>query len=62
MSRRVSGSIRETDPVNGSPPSPLHAGEADQTIPSTHATATAALTRAGYAPSERAGAMMEPVT
>ena len=63
MSRRVFGSIRLTDPVNGSPPSPLTAGAADQTIASAHATATPALTPSRVrAPSERAGAMMEPVT
>jgi hypothetical protein len=48
--------------VNGSSPSPLHAGEADHASTQTHASATATLTRAGYAPSGRAGAMMKPVT
>ena len=38
MSRRVSRSIRLTDPVNGSPPSPPTAGAADHTIAQTHAT------------------------
>ena len=62
MSRRVSRSIRETDPVNGGSLSPLHAGEAEHASTQTHASVTATLTRAGYAPSERTGAMMEPVT
>ena len=62
MSRRVSGSIRLTDPVNGAPlPSPM-AGEADHAIASMHATVTPALTGAGYAPSDLAGAMMGSVT
>jgi membrane-bound serine protease (ClpP class) len=44
MSRRVSRSIRLTDPVNGSPPSPPIAGQADHAIVSTQATVTPALT------------------
>jgi hypothetical protein len=38
------------------------AGEADHAIASTHATVTPALTGAGYAPSDLAGAMMGSVT
>jgi len=43
MSRRVSRSILETDPVNGSSPAPA-AGDADHAIAQTHANATNALT------------------
>jgi hypothetical protein len=44
MSRRVSRSIRLTDPVNGSLSSPLLAGKADHRIARTHATVTPTLT------------------
>ncbi len=44
MSRRVSRSILETEPVNGSSPSPPAAGDADHAIAQTHANATTALT------------------
>jgi len=44
MSRRVSRSILETEPVNGSPPSPPAAGDADHAIAQTHANATTGLT------------------
>ena len=44
MSRRVSRSTLETEPVNGSSPSPPAAGDADHTIAQTHASATTTLT------------------
>jgi hypothetical protein len=52
MSRRVSRSSLETEPVNGSPAA---AGAADHTIAQTHASATTALmpgrvTRHPFAP------------
>ena len=44
MSRRVSRSILETEPVNGWSPSPPAAGDAAHTNAQTHASATTALT------------------
>ena len=44
MCRRVSRSILETEPVNGSSPSPPAADDADHTIAQTHASATTPLT------------------
>ena len=44
MSRRVSRSIPETEPVNGSSPSPPAAGDADHAIVQTHASAMTDLT------------------
>ena len=44
MSRRVSRSILETEPVNGSSPPPPAGGDADHTIAQTHASAATTLT------------------
>ena len=44
MRRRVSRSIVETEPVNGSSPRAAPAGAADHAIAQTHASATTALT------------------
>jgi len=62
MSRRVSRSIRLTDPVNGSSPATPIAGVAEHAIAQTHASATRALTPSRVRAIRSHGAMMEPVT